>query len=57
MKGEEKELRVSSHAQLRVASGMYWSFAVMMGGMPLCISACSLAGCRPLCTGQTGWGV
>lgn len=44
-KGGEKELRVSSHAQLRVASGMYWSFAVTGGGMRVRINLRSLAGC------------
>lgn len=52
VKVEEKELCVSSHAQQRVASGMYWSFAVMVGGIPVRINICSLAGCRPLCAGQ-----
>lgn len=28
-----------------MASGMYWSFAVMGGGMPVRITICSLAGC------------
>lgn len=40
-----------------MASGMYWSFAVMGGGMPVCITTCSLAGClRCVETRQVGEG-